>query len=601
MKRLFLSVLAVVIAVGLLANVPAVGAFVAHAQAAASLTATVDRNNLTIDETFMLTLTLFTPDASMPQLTLPALDGFRVIGNSQSVQTSLINGAISTTVMYTYQLQPDRTGDLTIPGLSLDWNGQTLTTDVISISVSQGNGASNSNAASNAAPAAQPPIVAAQPDSPANRKGSHDLFIETATDKQSLYVGEALKFSMRLYNSAMSFGQPDFEPPQFVGFWHPQKPDIRQYYANGSDGTLYDVTELSSWLFPTTPGQATIDPATVTTSGGYFTQGAQVQSDPISIEVKPLPAGAPADFTGAVGQFEIIATPDRLSTRLGEPVTLQVELSGSGNWGTLGDPKWPGDPNWRVYDQETRSKSDIINGQMTGSRRYQQLWTPLAEGKIAIPAIQYIYFDPAAKQYKTITTQAQIIDITSGDPGLPASLPQNTALDQASDMNRPAASLQIKSAPAVLTSSARPLTQQTGFLLLFLVPAGLVMGDLSMAYRKHYLATHAAYLRRSQAYKRARRQLQRIPPRSKNVQLEVARIMLAYLTDQIQQPLAGLSHSALAQVLQANHISPDLAQRVIETLFTGEASEYTPRQPASHEQVVRSAMLLLEDLEKSRS
>ncbi len=319
--------------------------------------------------------------------------GFRVIGNTQSVQTSLINGAISTTVTYTYQLQPVRTGDLTIPGFSLDWNGQMLTTDVISIAVKQGNGGSNNPSA----PAAQPPTSAAQPDNQANRKGNHDLFIETATDKQSLYVGEAVKFSMRLYNSSLSFGQPNFEPPQFVGFWHPQKPAIRQYYANGEDGTLYDVTELTSWLFPTTPGKATIDPATVTTSGGFFAQGAQVQSDPILLEVKPLPAGAPADFNGAVGQFEVKATPDRLSTRLGEPVTLQVELSGSGNWGTLGDPKWPGDANWRVYNQGTQSQSDITNGQMTGSRRYEQLWTPLVEGKITLPAIQLHLFRPACR------------------------------------------------------------------------------------------------------------------------------------------------------------------------------------------------------------
>ena len=63
-----------------------------------------------------------------------------------------------------------------------------------------------------------------------------------------------------------------------------------------------------------------------------------------------------------MGQFEIKATPDRLSTRLGEPVTLQVELSGTGNWGTLGDPIWPGEANWRVYNQDTRSHSDMAIG-----------------------------------------------------------------------------------------------------------------------------------------------------------------------------------------------------------------------------------------------
>lgn len=586
MKHLIMFVLTVLVVIGL-----STGASAGLAQGAAGLTATIDRDNLTADETLLLTLTLSTPDGSVPQLTLPPFDGFRVIGNSQSLQTSIINGSMSTKATYTYQLQPVKAGSLTIPGLSLDWKGQLLSTDPIQITVSQGN----------AGQAVQPQTAPAQPDSRGKIKGSRDLFIETATDKESLYVGEALKFTLRLYNSAMSFGQPNFEAPKYAGFWHPQKPEVRQYFANGSDGAYYDVTELTTWLFPTTPGQATIDPAAVTTSGGFFTRGEQVQSDPIAVEVKPLPAGAPSDFAGAVGKYEIKATPDRLSTRLGEPVMLRVELTGAGNWGTLGDPQWPADPNWRVYDQETLSQSDIANGQMNGARTYEQLWTPLAEGKLNLPSIQYTYFDPDAEKYVTITTQPQTIDVASGDPRLAASQPQNSAtVDEPVSADTAAAS-QIKPAPAVLTAAAEPLPQQIGFLLLFLVPLGLVMGDLSLAYQKHYQRTHAAQQRRSRAYKRARRRLQRIPRRSKNVQLEVAHIVLAYLEDHIQRPLTGLSHSALAQVLHANHFSPELAQRVIETLFVGEASEYTPWQPDSYDAVVRSAILLLEDLEKIRS
>ena len=384
-ETIFLSVMTILVVAGLLAAAPAV-----HAQGAASLTATVDRDSLTVDETFLLTLTLFTPDSSLPQLTLPQLEAFRVIGNSQSLQTSIVNGAISTTATYAYQLQPVRTGNLEIPGFSLDWNGQMLSTDPISITVSQGN-----TVGANTIGAPAQSLSGRLPDSSKNFKGSSDLFIETSTDKQSLFVGEAVTFNMRLYNSALTFGQPSYEPPQFVGFWHPQKPDIRQYFVSDKDGTPYDVTELTTWLFPTTPGQATIDPATVTTPGGFFSSGEQVQSDPISIDVKPLPDGEPQDFNGAVGQFEIKATPDRIHTRLGEPVTLVVELRGAGNWGTLGDPIWPEQADWRVYNQETLSQSDISNGQMSGARLYTQLWTPLKEGQLSLPAVQYSYFDPA--------------------------------------------------------------------------------------------------------------------------------------------------------------------------------------------------------------
>ncbi len=261
MKRFLLPTLTIIILAGLLAGAPA-----AHAQDAARLTAAVDRNNLTTDETLMLTLTLYTPDGSMPKLTLPSLDQFRVIGSSQSLQTSIINGATSAQAVYTFQLQPIGVGNFTIPGLSLDWNGQLLSTDPIPVAVSQGSGAPNNSAP----PVAQPQGGITQPGSSANRNGDHDLFVEAVVDKQSLYVGEMVKFNLRLYNNVMSFGQPNYDAPQFVGFWHPQKPDVRQYSVTGNDGTPYDVTELTTWLFPTTPGQATIDPATVSMPGGFL-------------------------------------------------------------------------------------------------------------------------------------------------------------------------------------------------------------------------------------------------------------------------------------------------------------------------------------------
>jgi len=50
MKRIFLFLLAILVAVGWMASPPSV-----HAQGTAGLTATVDRNNLAIGETLTLT------------------------------------------------------------------------------------------------------------------------------------------------------------------------------------------------------------------------------------------------------------------------------------------------------------------------------------------------------------------------------------------------------------------------------------------------------------------------------------------------------------------------------------------------------------------
>ncbi len=566
----------------------------AHAQAAASLSAQVDRTELSTDDTLLLTLTLQTPGGSAPRLTLPAIDGFSVAGSSMSSQLNSVNGATSASVAYAYRLQPTAVGTFTIPVLTLDWNGESLSTEAIEITVTSGNSAAPQSAPQSSA--SQSSSSTSPTGGKVSRAGNRDFFIETSIDKETPYQGEAVKHVTRLYSSITLFGQPDYQPPQFVGFWHTGEPDVQQHTASAADGTQYDVTEITTWLFPTTAGTATIDPVRVSAPGGFFSSDVDVQSDPLTIEVQPLPDGAPTDFNGAVGQFQLNATPDRTSTRLGEPVTLRVELSGVGNWGTLGDPHWPSDAQWRVFNNKTDAQSKVVNEQMVGRRVYEQLFTPLAEGRLTLPAITYSYFDPMTQQYHTLSTAALTIDVAPGDPNVTASLPKDKAAATTTDQVA-APALTLRPTPQTLVGEAQPLTQQPLFGLLFILPVGLVAGELVVSARKHYLNSNAARLRRSRALKRAQRQLKRAH-RSRNVQIETGRIVLAYLGDQIQTPLTGLSHSTLAQLLLQHHVSSALAERVIAALFVGEASEYSQAKPQTKDDVIKSTGRLLEDLEK---
>ena len=293
-----------------------------------------------------------------------------------SSQLSSINGAASASVAYAYRLRPTGAGTFTIPALTLDWNGQPLSTEAIQITVTQGTGVAPQASPQNSAPRTNAPSAAnnASPaGGTAGRAGNHDFFIETSVDKETPYQGEAVKHVTRLYSSMMLLGQPDYQAPKFVGFWHTGEPDVQQYAVTADDGTQYDVTEITTWLFPTTAGKVTSIRREISVPGGFFSPDVDVQSNPITIEVQPLPAGAPADFNGAVGQFQLSATPDRTSTRLGEPVTLRVELSGVGNWGTLGDLHWPSSTQWRVFNNKTDSHSKIVNGEMTGTRVYRAI------------------------------------------------------------------------------------------------------------------------------------------------------------------------------------------------------------------------------------
>ena len=56
-----------------------------------------------------------------------------------------------------------------------------------------------------------------------------------------------------------------------------------------------------------------------------------LRSQPISIEVLPLPDGAPNGFKNLIGQFKISAELGKRSLEVGDTTTLTVTVSGKGN------------------------------------------------------------------------------------------------------------------------------------------------------------------------------------------------------------------------------------------------------------------------------
>ena len=129
-----LMILALIFMTGFSNSMPAL------AQGNEPIVAGVDRLDLSTDEIVTLTVVVNAASRNPPQPELPDLDGFSIVGNSTSTQMSMINGVISNNVVYSYRLQPYRTGTLTIEPVKLTLNGQTYLTNPINIEVSQGSG-----------------------------------------------------------------------------------------------------------------------------------------------------------------------------------------------------------------------------------------------------------------------------------------------------------------------------------------------------------------------------------------------------------------------------------------------------------------------------
>lgn len=136
--------------------------------------------------------------------------------------------------------------------------------------------------------------------------------------------------------------------------------------------------------------------------------------------VVPLPAaGRPANFTGAVGNFDVKASLDRTDLTAGEPATLDVTVSGSGNFSQVTAPAIGDQAQWKAYAPKVTFDASDKAG-FTGDKTFEQSVVAQRGGDLQFPPVSFSYFDPDAGRYVTKTTAAIPTQVaaaadTSGD------------------------------------------------------------------------------------------------------------------------------------------------------------------------------------------
>ena len=182
----------------------------------------------------------------------------------------------------------------------------------------------------------------------------------------------------------------------------------------------YHLIQLVQRLYPTRPGTLTIGQwqfnghaLMMTSRGGYKQKDYALTTDPIEIDVKPLPE-RPANFSGAVGTFTFRAssgTPVPKTVQQGVSFKLTLEVQGDGNPDSIGEPKLAAVDGATVSkaDTDPESKVDPSSGVVT--KEFVYTVTPLQAGKLALPAVEFCYFDPHAEKYKTETVGPFEMDV----------------------------------------------------------------------------------------------------------------------------------------------------------------------------------------------
>ena len=534
--------------------------------------AEVDRTNLSTDESLVLTITINAIAGRPSQPALPPMAGLQIVGQSSGTSIKIINGDMTSQMTYQYRLQPTQAGDFTIDAISTSINGQTFSTQPIIISVSQGSGTTQ------AAPGLNRQVVAA--DAPTELSGQ-DFFVEADVDNSTPYQGQQILHTFRFYQSVNISGQTQYQPPAFTGFWHDQDSEQSEHYAEAA-GRTYLVTELVTPLFPTLAGELVIDPASITIPGGFFSRGRAMATQPVVVNVQPLPKGAPAHFGGAVGHFDIQAEADRTSTTVGDTVELSVTLNGRGNVDSAADPSFPTSAQWRMFDSQPATQTWYEDGELVGIRTYDWVLVSTEAGQLTIPAIEYSYFDPETETYQTISTDPIWVDVAADPNAVAAVAPAaasgpNSGLTPASSTSSDAESAlrPIKNTTPKLAAASKPLPLRSGYWLLWLVPVALVAGQIVWQKRKNHRNNNADAIRSKQAAKKAQRSISQARKGQADAPTAVA-ILNTYLSEKFNRSVAGLTQSQLAELLRGAEVDSQLVGQVQNALTLSENSRYAP-------------------------
>jgi hypothetical protein len=418
------------------------------------------------------------------------------------------------------------------------------------------------------------PIILAQtPD----ETPAPDFFIKAEVNNTNPYLGQQVTYLVKRYQ-AVSFPNPPYYEDQLInGFW--SVPLIqRPSYTETIAGRVYQVHPTHMAFFPTKPGPLTIPPTRLVIPMNRPEADLILESEGFQLEARSLPEGAPSDFSGAVGQFEIEAKLGATEGWVNEILTLTVEIGGSGNIETLSAPPLPQLQYWRFFDEKVTTEIPLSPEIVKGVRRFQWSVVPGRAGEQEIPPLSFTYYDLEAGSYRTITSSplpVTILPALEGEdnPAFPQSLEENErqqVVKVASDIRH------IKSVPEVFRDQGSYTMRSFFYGLGLIIPVLLVGASwLWQRWRKLY-GGDTPLARRRQAREKARQILREASQPSANPYALAYRSLTLYLSDRLDQPIAGMTSDQLSSLLHQARLNPDLARRFQSQLTQAELHRFAP-------------------------
>lgn len=571
---------------------------------------------------FRLTFTVNTQ--KIKDFRAPEIKGFDVLmgpSRSQQSSTQIINGNVTSTssITFTYILMAEKEGTFTIPGATIVADGTEKLSNSVQIKVlppDQANGSGSGNSSSEGA-------ASSRSQAAGSKIGNKDLFITATASKTTVYEQEAILLTYKVY-TAVNLRQLYGEMPQLTNIYtqEVELPQQKTFTLEHYNGRNYNTTIWRQYvLFPQQVGKLEIpsitfegvvaqlvasdDPFDAFFNGGsnYVDVKKNIVTPKVTIDVKTLPNGKPANYSGGVGTFTVSSSISTKELKTNDAVTVKLIISGTGNLKLINTPEVEFPKDFEVYDPKVDNKFNLTREGLSGSKVIEYLAIPRHAGNFTIPPVEFSYFDLKTKSYKTVKTEAYNLKVEKGEGNADQVIADFTNKEDLKVLGKDIH--YIKTKDTTLTRKDDFFFGTMSYYLWYIIPLILFIAFVIICRKQAIENANVAKVRTKKANKVASKRMKnagKLLAENKKEAFydEVLKALWGYISDKLSIPVSQLSKDNIEDELTRYGVAPELIKDFIDTLNECEFARYAPgNQSEAMDKVYSSAVEVISKMENS--
>ena len=535
------------------------------ANAAPGVRAQVDRSSVQVGESFTLSIVI-DGLAARTAPTVPPIPNVTPGGVSQRSEFVFENGQNSSKQIYDYQLIPTQSGDVNIPAIAVQAGGSIFST--------------------------QPITVKALPQGATQPAANQPVVLRLSVQKTEAYLGEAFPVELQLlWRQGYAISEPRVPPLKAPGFSTSQLVADQQRTSTVLNGVPYQVWVLRTAASAARTGELTLGPGECQLNVGAQPRNIfesfnpqpgramALQTEPHTVRVLPLPTqNVPESFNGAVGTYNLTMSAGPTNLTVGDPITVKVQISGRGQLDAL---NLPPQPQWRDFKayaaSSTANPTDPLG--LSGSKTFEQVIVPENHEIRVLPPIEFSFFDPNTKAYRTLKGPAIPLTIR---PSISAAAPPimtNTASAPVPLPQDDIIHIRARFDPIAMVHP--PLIQQPWFLGLQIVPLVAWIGLFVARKRKEQLANNPRLRRQREVTVRVREGLRELPEfaaarRTEDFFATVFRLLQEQLGARLDVPASGITEAVIDERLRDDSLPESTLAELRELFQACNQARYAP-------------------------